>query len=77
MLCFPRGKSYMYIIYIYIYIYIYIHIYIYIYIYIIYICNLGESFIKSSAYGKLLGIKIDSKFHFDDHVKKLTETCKY
>ena len=31
--------------------------------------HIGESIIKSSDYGKLLGIKIDSKF--DEHVYNL------
>ena len=30
--------------------------------------HIGETIIKISDFEKLLGIKIDSKLHFDDHV---------
>ena len=33
--------------------------------------HIGDSIIKSSTCEKLLGIKIDSKLHFDDHVQDL------
>ena len=35
--------------------------------------HIGESIIKSSDFERLLGIKIDSKLRFDDHVQDL---CK-
>ena len=39
--------------------------------------NRYMSLIKSNDCEKLLGIKIDSKFIFDDHVKKLTKNFKH
>ena len=33
--------------------------------------HIGDSKIKSSTCEKLLGIKIDSKIHFDDHIPDL------
>ena len=33
--------------------------------------HIGDSIIKSSTCKKLLGIKIDSKLHFDDHIQDL------
>ena len=33
--------------------------------------HIGDSIIESSTCEKLLGIKIDSKLHFDDHVQNL------
>ena len=35
--------------------------------------HIGDSLIESSTCEKLLGIKIDSKLRFDDHIQEL---CK-
>ena len=35
--------------------------------------HIGETIIKISDFEKLLGIKIDSKLHFDDHVQYLCQ----
>ena len=39
--------------------------------------HIGEIIIKCGYCEKRLGVKIDSKLHFDNHVKKLTENCKH
>ena len=34
--------------------------------------NLGETEIKNSEYGKLLGIKVDAKLSFNEHLNDIT-----
>ena len=41
------------------------------------VINLGETEIKSSEYGKLLGMKFDKKLNFNEHLNNVISKASY